>query len=275
MQTLTQATELPPGADSRADSPADARGAAPPRALAAVDRLLRDPASVLERIRRGDGLAELARTLILTVLVACGAFGAAVGAYRGGVQVLYAAVKLPLVALLCAALAAPALTALNAALGRRAHLVGDLALLLAALAMGSLALAAEAPLLLLAATLHFGYHATVLLVFGCCAVAGAAALALFARGLAAAEPGRRVPVIFGVLAVLLMVGSQLAWTFRPYVVRPRTAAPPFMRPLEGSLIESVLQSWNSANGHYRFVPSLEERDAPIDTMAPTSQEAAP
>ena len=232
-------------------APTAPTAASPPAWLASIDQLLRDPAALFARIRRGERLPELARTLVLTVLLGAGAFGAAVGAYRGGVQILFAAIKLPVVILLCAALAAPALTCFNAALGRRASLAGDLAVLLAALAQGGLTLAALAPILLLATTARTSYHDTVLLLVGCCAVAGLVSLILLARGLAASEPARRAPVVLGLVGVLLMVGSQMAWTFRPYVVRPRTPEPPFLRSLEGSLYESVGQSWESSQGHFR------------------------
>ena len=34
--------------------------------------------------------------------------------------------------------------------------------------------------------------------------------------------------------VFCMVGSQMAWTLRPYLVRPRTVSAPFVRGVEGT-----------------------------------------
>jgi hypothetical protein len=49
---------------------------------------------------------------------------------------------------------------------------------------------------------------------------------------------------------MALVGSQMAWTFRPYVVRPRTEDVPMIRALEGSFIDSVTISTSSALGIY-------------------------
>src|SRR5262245_20251893 len=101
--------------------------ASDPGALREVDQLLRDRAAVLRRADEND-LGGLARAVLLTIGASGAVFGAAIGAYRGGVQILYAAMKLPLAILLTAAVCAPALTAVNAALDRPASLRRDLAL---------------------------------------------------------------------------------------------------------------------------------------------------
>jgi hypothetical protein len=221
----------------------------PPRSLQAVDLLLRYSGAILARIRDANDLAGLARTMILTIF-ACGAvFGAALGAYRGGVQVLFAAVKLPLVVLLTAAICAPALTAINSGLSRPASLRRDLALVLAALARGSLVLAALAPVVLLAVSLHASYHAVVLLTVGCCALGGLVGLVLLLRGLAT-ESRARGAACLALLAVFVMVGAQMSWTLRPYLVRPRAPAAPFVRGIESSFLEAVATSVDSARGIY-------------------------
>src|SRR5437868_11946416 len=126
------------------------RATAPSAVLETVDELLRDRKATLVRIHEGDDLAAFARAMIATIAAGAGAFGGAMGAWRGGPQILLAGVKLPLVILLTAALCAPATSALNAAMDRRADLRRDLALVLASLALGALVLAALAPVILLA-----------------------------------------------------------------------------------------------------------------------------
>jgi len=92
---------------------------------------------------RGTELAATLRTMIATIAVTMAIVGATLGSYRGGGQIAYAAVKLPVVLLGTAALSAPALSAIGAALGRRSRLAADLALVMAALAFGSLLLVAS------------------------------------------------------------------------------------------------------------------------------------
>jgi hypothetical protein len=123
---------------------------APRPAFELIDLLLRDRRAMLARLHGDADLAAILRTMIATIAVAMAIVGAALGSYRGGVQIAYAAIKLPIVLLGTAALSAPALSAIGAALGRPSRLAADLALVMAALAFGALLLAACTPLILLA-----------------------------------------------------------------------------------------------------------------------------
>ncbi len=218
--------------------------------LGTVDLALRDTPGLLDGIEDGEDLAGIARAMILTIAAGGAAFGASMGAFRGGLQVLYAAVKLPLAILLTAAVCAPALTALNAALGRDTSLRRDLALLLFVLARASLVLAAEAPLILLAVSLDASYHALVLLASGCCVVAGLSALSILRQGLRRQGAGALV-VGLSLVLVFAGVGAQMSWMLRPYLVRPRTPEAPFVRDLDSNFFEAVATSARSARGLYR------------------------
>ena len=48
-----------------------------------------------------------------------------------------------------------------------------------------------------------------------------------------------------------LVGTQMSWTLRPYLVRPQTVDVPVVRALEGSFLESVTESVFSAAGVFR------------------------
>lgn len=232
--------------------------------LHSIDQLLRDAPGALQRIRDGRDLATLARAMIVTVAVGAGIFGASMGAYRGGLQILYAGIKLPLAMLLTTAVCAPALTALNSALGRQACIRRDLSLVLSSLARASLVVAAQAPLVLLAVRMGVSYHALILLVVACCTVAGALGLSLFLRGLRLAHTRSIAAVALTLLAVFGFVGTQMSWTLRPFVVRPRTPETPFVRPLEGSFFDAVVTSSMSARGVYwrESAPLPGEEDSP-------------
>lgn len=225
-------------------------GAAGNLAFTTIDALLRDHSAILARIQAGSRLAELARTMLLTIVVSCAVFGGAIGVYRGGVQILYGAVKLPLLMLLTAAVCTPVLSAVNAALDRPSHLRRDLALMLASMALGSLVLLAQAPLVLLAICVDATYHQVILVIVGCSALAGVASLVLLVRGIGSAHAVRADLAAVALLIVVAIVGAQMAWTLRPYAVRPRTPDTPFVRNLEGSLVEAIFQSSASARGNY-------------------------
>ena len=219
--------------------------------LGVVDQLLRDSGTFLEQIEQEKDQVRVAKTLMLTIIVGTAAFGGAIGAHRMGLQPIFAALKLPIVVLLTAGLTTPALSAL-AMNGGRAFVDAfrrDLLLVLASLAMTSLVLAALVPVLLLGVMLGAGYHGMVLLVVGCCALAGAAGLVLFLRGVSRRSIQGAWLSTLVALGVFGLVGSQLAWTFRPFVARPR-AKVELVRPIEGSFIDAVATSFNSARGVY-------------------------
>ncbi len=216
----------------------------------AFDLLLRDREQMLARIRQGH-VAPILRAMVATIAVAMAIVGGALGSYRGGIQISYAAIKLPLVLLGTAALSAPALTAIGAALGRRVRFAQDLALVMTALAFGALLLAACTPLVLLGRAVDLNYHQMILATVGMFALAGLASLRLVVQSLSR-EAGRGgLTAVVGLCAMFVLVGSQLAWSLRPYLVRPRSPEVPFVRDLEGSLFDAVLDAAHSAGGLYR------------------------
>ena len=233
---------------------------APRPALGMIDLLLRDREAMLARIRKGSDVAAIMRTMIATIAVCMAIVGAALGSYRGGAQTGYAAIKLPIVLLGTAALSAPALSAIGAALGRPSQLSADLALVMAALAFGALLLAACTPLIMVGRALELDYHRMILATVAMFSIAGLAALRMVWRAVALeAAPGWRTAVA-GLCVVFALVGGQLSWALRPYLVRPRTPEAPFLRDVEGSLFDAVTGAFRSARGIYwRDEAPLRER----------------
>jgi hypothetical protein len=221
---------------------------APRDALATIDQLLRDRNALLARIRAGVELAPLMRAMVATLAVCCAIVGAALGSYRGGVQIAYGAIKLPLVLLGTAALSAPTLTAIGVALGRRARLSADLALVMSALAFGSLLLVAATPLFLLCRALEVPYHDMILIVVGVFATSGFVCLGVVSRSISAEGGTGRGAALLGLCTVFALVGGQLAWALRPYLVRPRATDIVFVRDVDGSLVDSIATTFDSARG---------------------------
>jgi hypothetical protein len=223
----------------------------PPRPRGAVDRLLAEPSALIDGALQADaaGQVRVVRVLLLTILASTAAFGAALGFSRGGLQVLYAALKLPLVVLLTAAVCTPALTALSLALGRETELRRDLLRVLVALGRGSLVLAALSPVMLLSSSIQLPYHQAVILCVGCCCLAGAIGLPPLGRAIWSQRRGRLF-LIAAMIVVVGLAGTHTAWLFRPYLVHPRTTEVPFLRGLDGTFTDSVRQSSRSARGIY-------------------------
>lgn len=218
--------------------------------LGVIDLLLRDRPAMLARIRSGADPKPILVAMIGTIAVAMAVVGAAIGSYRGGAQIAYAAVKLPLVLLGTAVLSAPTLTAIGAALGRRARFATDFALVMSALAFGALMLAACTPLILLGQAMGLDYHDMTLLMVVLFGIAGVGALSMVIRGVAAEQAPGGAAAIAALCCVFMLVGAQLAWALRPYLVRPRTEEVPFVRELEDSLFDSIVTTFDSARGIY-------------------------
>lgn len=239
--------------------PAPARTVAPTMPTGAVARLellLRDPEAFFAAVERLDdaddqpALASITRALLGAIVGGASLFGVVIGAHRGGLQVLWCAIKLPLLLLVTLVVCAPTFVALAraASLDRRPR--GIVTLSLGAAARFALVLTCLAPFVWLIEGWTMGYHRVILSVVAVCAVAGVAAGNTLFRGLArSGSAGVRVGVAF--VAVFALVGAQTSWLLRPFVVRPRTEHVPFVRALEGDFVDSVATSARSATGHYR------------------------
>lgn len=238
--------------EAQAVQPGSLREAAPrpPTFLASLDLVLRDRAAAIERIRSERELSSFVRDLLVIVLAGAAIFGGSLGGYRGGLQVLYAGIKLPLVLLLTMAASAPALSAVGAALGREVNLRRDLALVLAALARASLTLAALTPVVLLSIQREADYHWLILITAAVCGLAGVVGLVYLLRGLLELNRQSALATAGALCAVFTLVGTQMSWTLRPYLVRPRDAEPSFVRSIEGNFFESVRTSLRSSAGIY-------------------------
>lgn len=213
--------------------------------LEGIDQLLRRPVWFVSAAAAHAEPGRILRALILTVLAGAAVFGAAMGVFRPGPQIVSSMVKLPLVLLLTAGLTVPAYTAARWATGAKADVRQDILLFVATLALVSLVLAALAPVVLLSVLTGFGYHAIILVVVTCAGLAGLVGVIAFVR---ATPRGTKLATTVAAL-VFALVGTQMAWTLRPFVARPR-ADFAIVRSVEGSFLDAVHTSAESARGRY-------------------------
>ena len=214
---------------------------------ASLTELLRSPGAVATRIREGRDLRTLASASILAIVLGSAAYGAVVGSYRGGLQILFAGLKFPLVALVTLSLVAPALLGLSAAFERRMALAQAVALMLASTARTSLVLLAFAPALALVMDMRPEYHDGALYAAAGFALAGIAGLGMLWRGLGVGE-GRFTLAVLAV-GVYVLVSGQAAWSLRPWLVRPSSPIA-FVRAPHESLVRELPRTVDSATGVY-------------------------
>jgi hypothetical protein len=213
-----------------------------------LSRLLRAPGDIAAACREDREIRSIAITSLVAVVVGAAAFGGVIGSFRGGVQILYAGIKLPLVMIATLAISAPAFHALAAGLGRAWPMRSVLALTLASAGRSALVLLALSPALWLLFDLGAGYHAAALWAALAYAIAGMSALGVILRGLGAGRG--RVLTALAFVGVFFAVGGQTSWILRPYLVRPKTQSIPFVRAREGSFSDAIWMSSRSARGIY-------------------------
>jgi hypothetical protein len=221
-----------------------------------LNRLLRAPDEIAAACREDRDTRLIAAASLAALCVGAAVFGGVIGSFRGGLQIVFAAVKVPLALLGTLALSAPAFHAIAAGLGRPLPMRTVVTLALASAGRAALVLLAVAPLLWLAFDRGIGYHAAALASAVAYAAAGLAALSLLVRGLGEG-PGRLLTAL-GCAAVFFAVGGQASWILRPYLIRPRTWSAaqhhvqriPFVRAYEGSFAASIYTSSRSARGVY-------------------------
>lgn len=237
-----------------------------------LNRILRAPADVAEQCRSDRDVAAIARTALITLALAATAFGAAVGSWRGGKQIAFAAMKMPIGILGTLALAAPAFYVLAAVFGRPWPLRPVLSLVLSAGARFSLVLLAMTPPLWLLIDFGAPYHAIKLVATLAYGLAGLAGLEVLVRGLGDG-PGKRTTIALFV-GVFLMIGGQNAWVLRPYLGTPgeRDIAL-FTHEREGGLVVQLMKSASDLTGRRALPPEPlpPEPLPPLPSEVPASE----
>jgi hypothetical protein len=183
-----------------------------------------------------------------TLVLLCGLYGAAAGAYSGPAQSLSAAIKLPVLFLGTLVICFPGFFVIQVLVGSRLRLAQVLALVMAALALSSIVLAAVVPVtvffLLTGANYYFLELLHVVIVLG----AGLVGMIALHEGLAFACEKRGVyprhaMTIMRVWAVLFaFVGVQMAWNLRPF---EGDRGQPFkvFRHYEGNFYTAIIYSF--------------------------------
>lgn len=218
--------------------------------------LLRDPVALIDGPDDRETLGRLAPALLIITALGAAIFGVVVGSYRGGLQIVYAAIKMPALMLLPVVVSLTAVRALLRA--------GDVPVTYSRVALASLTgtartailAAALGPVVWLYYSITPDYHTSVLVMVAALGLAGLPGMATVAKAVAVsggkAGATRRLRVLSaaGILLVMGLTGAQSGWLLRPFVARP-TAEVAFLRPIEEDVFSSLMATSRSARGDYR------------------------
>jgi hypothetical protein len=211
--------------------------------------VLRDPLAVVDEADRPDALSALTPRLLALATAGFALFGAVVGSYRGGIQVGYAALKMPFLLAIPLVVCLPAVRALYEARGVRASWPRlALAGLVGAARTGILA-AASLPLVWLVYSVGPDYHDAILFMTGVLGVVGLPGLLVVARALPDGGELRWIATA-GSLALLVGVTAQTGWLLRPFVVRPAGEVA-FLRPVESDVVSALSATGSASTGDYQ------------------------
>lgn len=178
----------------------------------------------------------------LSILVLSAIYGATMGIYGGGLQILYSAIKVPILLLVSLYISIPSYYVLYSLLGGKRTLRQTVMLLLLGFSIMSIVLIAFVPV-----NLFFMFTSPkspethdfmTILNIAIFTLGGFFALIYFVKGaenLYGASENWKPAFVLGSI-ILMFVGTQLAWVLRPFFNYYEL----FIRPVEGNFYTAVV-----------------------------------
>jgi cbb3-type cytochrome oxidase subunit 3 len=212
--------------------------------LSIVEEIIKQSDEFLKNLTEEKNLKTYFVNSNLAILALSAIYGATMGLYAGELQILYSAIKVPMLLLISLYLTVPSYYVLYLLLGGKRTLGQTVMLLLSGFTIMSTVLIALVPVnlfFIITTTKSFTTYAfTVLLNIAIFTLGGFFALIYFIKGARALyqKPSENWKPAFLLGSIILMfVGTQLAWVLRPYF----NYDPSFMRPLESNFYTAVLE----------------------------------
>jgi hypothetical protein len=218
------------------------------RDFGVVETILRSRRQFFEEIRQGLGLQQKTRAMLISSAVSLAVYGVVLGSTHSLAQALSSAVKLPFLFLITLAICMPALYIFSILFGSNQRLSQNVALVLAAITVTAVLLLSFAPITFFFMLTTSSYQFFKLLNVLFFTIAGSVGMFFLSRGmrLAAAEDnleGAKIQhtILYIWIVLYAFVGSQMAWTLRPFVGYP-TSEFELIRQIGGNFYADILLS---------------------------------
>jgi len=223
--------------------------------LAIIETILRNRHHYFNEIREGVGLPGKMRAMLVSSIAFLALYGAVMGSTHSLWQALSSAAKLPILFLATLIVCSPTLYFFNVLFGSKQSLSQNIALIMTAITVTAVLLLSFAPITLffLLTTSHYQFFK--LLNVGVFAIAGSMGVVFLSQGMrvvaASGQEGARARRMVLRLWVLIyaFVGSQMAWTLRPFIGSPSMKFELF-RQLGGNFYANVLVSIGEILGFF-------------------------
>jgi hypothetical protein len=223
--------------------------------LAVIETILRNRRLFFAEIRDGIDLRPKMRAMLISSIAFFALYGAVMGSTHSLWQALSSAVKLPLLFLATLFVCAPTLYFFNVLYGSNQSLTQNVALILTAITVTAVLLLSFAPITLFFLLTTSQYQFFKLLNVLIFTVSGAMGIAFLSQGMRivssgglAGEHARRWVLRLWML-VYAFVGSQMAWTIRPFIGAPSIDFELF-RQLGGNFYTNIFASLGEIFGFF-------------------------
>jgi hypothetical protein len=194
--------------------------------LTIIEMILRDRHRFFGQIREGNGIPAKIRAMLISSIAFLALYGAVMGSSHSLWQSLSSGAKLPILFLATLVICAPTLYFFNLIFGSNQSLSQNVALILAAVAVTSVLLLSFAPIVLFFLLTTSDYQFFKLLNVALFTVAGVVGVLFLTQGMQIVSYGgregakMRQNVVRLWIVVYAFVGSQMAWTLRPFIGAP-------------------------------------------------------
>jgi hypothetical protein len=217
-----------------------------------LDRLLRDRESFFEEIFSGQELKSRLRWFLFSIAVLGAFYGMTMGMVGiknswslGLLQMLVSAVKVPVLFLLSLGVCFPVLYIVLVLMGAKLKFAQTLALILMAMSLNAVLLASCAPIIVFFVVTGSDYHFIKLLHVCIFSFSGGWAMMSLWQGLYAMcekanlYPKQAVQILKIWILVFGFVGTQMAWSLRPFVGSPGMEFQVIRQHAEGNFYSAV------------------------------------
>jgi hypothetical protein len=221
--------------------------------LSVIETILRNRRTFFLEIREGKRVGEKMRAMLISSVAFFALYGAVMGSSHSLLQALSSAVKLPLLFLTTLVVCAPTLYFFNLNFGSNQSLSQNVALMLTSITVTSVLLLSFAPVVTFFLLTTSQYQFFKLLNVGVFAISGIVGVTFLSRGMQIVSyggdggVGARRTVVWLWILLYAFVGSQMAWTLRPFVGAPGLPFELF-RQLGGNFYANVLASFGEILG---------------------------
>lgn len=222
--------------------------------FAIIEQILRNRHHFFIEIRDGIELRKKVKSMLISSLVFFAIYGAVIGSNSSLLQAISSAVKLPIMFLATLFICAPTLYFFNVLFGSNQSITQNIALILTAITVTAVLVFSFAPVTLFFLLATSQYQFFKLLNVAIFALAGSMGLLFLIQGMRivtadthdGASSRRWVMRVWMVLYAF--VGSQLAWTIRPFIGAPQLEEFELFRQLGGNFYLNIFASFGEIFG---------------------------